>query len=289
MTAHRLFDPTTSAALERLDPARRSAAGYAAALTASERGRADTTLERIVSSDPTTAPADPGGSVAGQQASPGVTRRHRGFRRSWPVWLVAVTTVAVLAVPGLIPGRDVAYASWTPTPVRLAAAEAATAVETCLTVQQVSGGAGASTLIAERRGGWTYVLIALTGDDEVSCIMPAAAVTGGEALRNGDYFGGTGNHPPVDAGARHLRQMVAGTGSTDEGLLSYIEGVAGRDVKAVTVTTPRGVTVEASIDNGRYAAWWPAGKNSLSNPEISNAATYTVTLRDGTTSHEPPR
>ena len=45
-------------------------------------------------------------------------------------------------------------------------------------------------------------------------------------------------------------------------------------------------TVEASIDHGRWAVWWPAGDSSPNNPELSEAPTYEVTLRDGTVTDE---
>lgn len=295
MTTDHLFDPGTSAALRQLDPAGRADDGRAAALTPHERGRADATFERIVSSDPVAARASTSSLSGISTARPpsGTARWPRRPRRWWPVWIGVVAVAAALAVPGLVPGvlpnRDVAYASWTPKPVRLTPTESAAAVAACLQAHGLRHEPAAEPLIAERRGEWTYVLIPLSGDLEASCIMSTDATTDGTRPRDGVWLGGAGDQPPLKAGARHLYRTVSGIGGTGEGLLSFTEGVAGRDVVGVTITTPRGMTVVASVDNGRYAAWWPAGENKLTNPEISGAATFELTLRDGTTSREPPR
>ena len=57
----------------------------------------------------------------------------------------------------------------------------------------------------------------------------------------------------------------------------------GSDVTGVTVHTPVGPDVEASVAHGRFAAWWPSDQPSSENPEVMGAWTYTVTLADGST------
>jgi hypothetical protein len=63
----------------------------------------------------------------------------------------------------------------------------------------------------------------------------------------------------------------------------YVTGYAGRDVTRVTVDPPVGPDVEASLEDGRFAAWWPAGKARGDNPGMGGEWGYTVTLTDGTT------
>lgn len=295
MTTRRLLDTTTTAALRQLDPAGRSPEGRPLPLTPAERDRADATLQRIVSADAATGPAAAHASSNSPHrsrraaAAAAASRAPRRTRQRLLLGLGATAVAAALAVPGLVPGQDVAYASWTPLPAPLSTAASAAAVNACLTAHHQAGPASAEPLIAERRGGWTYVLIPLTKNEEASCIMPTDALRPGQPLRDGQWFGGSGDHPPLKPSPRHLYQLVAGVGGTNEGLLSYTEGEVGRDVVGVTITTPRGVNVVASVDNGRYAAWWPAGKDRITNPEISEAALFELTLRDGTTSREPPR
>ena len=60
---------------------------------------------------------------------------------------------------------------------------------------------------------------------------------------------------------------------------------AGEDVTGVIVHTPVGTDVEASVANGRYAAWWPSEQPSSKNLDVMRAWTYTVTLSDGSARH----
>lgn len=304
MTRRHLSDTTTTAALRQLDPAGPPPGGQPQTLTTAERDHADATLRQIVTSGPTfpsghaqpsanphdtspQRPSPPNSWSSSGATTTGTTPRVR--RRRLLLGLGAALVAAVFAVSGPVWNRNVAYASWTPVPVVMSPAESATAVDVCLTAYQQSRPNPPAPLIAERRGGWAYVLIPLPANIETSCIMPTDALRAGNVLRGGQFFGGTGDHPPLRPSPRHLYRLVSGVGNTDEGMLAYTEGEVGRDVVAVTITTPRGVRVVASVANGRYAAWWPAGKNTLTNPEISGASLYDLTLRDGTTSREPPR
>ena len=65
-------------------------------------------------------------------------------------------------------------------------------------------------------------------------------------------------------------------------MFGYAEGRAGVDVAAIEVTTPGGLRLDVSVDNGRWAAWWPAGDLSSREPGRDGAPRYMVTLRDGT-------
>src|SRR5919112_4120031 len=135
MKTNRLSDPATIAALLQLAPAGRAEDGEAPPLTVRERGRADATLERVLSS----APTDPGTGRRSGPAPSGAAQAAGPLRRSWPIVLGTVALAAVLAVPGLVTGRDRAYASWTPKPVQLSATESAAAVNTCLAAHDLSG------------------------------------------------------------------------------------------------------------------------------------------------------
>jgi hypothetical protein len=66
----------------------------------------------------------------------------------------------------------------------------------------------------------------------------------------------------------------------DEAWFSLVEGYVGSGVDSVTVHTPRGLDVEASVANGRFAAWWPSDQPSSENLDSMGAWTYTVTLDD---------
>ena len=69
------------------------------------------------------------------------------------------------------------------------------------------------------------------------------------------------------------RQRAASAG-TEQNLV----GLAGRDVRSVTLVFDRGVTVNATVENGWYFAWWPGA----ARPD-----TIKVTTNAGTTSNSP--
>ena len=71
--------------------------------------------------------------------------------------------------------------------------------------------------------------------------------------------------------------------SNDKGWFSSVQGYVGRDVTGVTVHTPVGTDVQASVAHGRFAAWWPSDRPSSENSEVMGAWTYTVTLAHGST------
>lgn len=275
-----IHDSRTIAALTQLDPAPQRGDGEPASLTPPETRRAASALDQILAADPDASGHPPG------PAHTSVRRRHS---RKWLLApLVALVAVTAVVVPVLTTGGDKAYASWSPLPVALSPAEGAVAAGACLANLGQVADPQVTPMLAERRGTWTYVLIRPTDEIQSSCIMPTAEITDSPAGDRRRWFGSTDEElsDPV-RDVDEVRVDTAATGSTKEGLFSYSEGAVGRDVVDVTFTTPRGVTVKASVDNGRYAAWWPAGSNDLRSPEISGAPDIDVTLTDGTTYRLP--
>jgi hypothetical protein len=254
-TAHTL----TTAALRALDPAPKTV------LTEAELERADATFARILatpSHDPVTTKPD--------------RPRRRRSRLLVPVGLAGA---AGAAIPALLLGGS-AYGSWTPTPEPLTATDAGAAVATCRAALGVPD-QKIRDLITERRGEWTYVLIA-GSEGEGACLMPNDLVGQDAAADRGAFFG---TYDPatdvVDAPTLARDRIVeigSMEGSTDEGWFSWTHGYVGRDVTGVTVHPPSGPDVEASVDGGRFAAWWPEA-----NPGATEASTYTVSLADGST------
>ncbi len=271
-------DLPTTRALQSLDVAEPE-------LDETQRRRATATLERILASDPH-APS-PG-------TTPGQTRR-RTQRRLLAGGLAAA---AAVGVPIIFSGGG-AFASWSPIPVELTGAARTAAVDACLVVQGTDAeelafdpDADASVLVAEARGGWSYVVFTVTGRSDRklqgSCLLPDDLVADPRPGEGG-FFGSLGG-AEESAGPEPQRDEVhvdeSGLGAVDDEAFVYAEGRVGTDVARIEVTTPGGRTVEASIDHGRWAVWWPAGDSSPNNPELSEAPTYEVTLRDGTVTDE---
>lgn len=264
----------TTAALRDLDPAPTTV------LTDAERERADAAFARILATPSTD-------RVPEKSERP----QRRLTRLLVPVGLVGAAGVAV---PALLLGGGSAFASWTPTPEPLtgvAVAQAATACRAALAVTDQ----GERVVIAERRGGWTYVLLA-GPDSEATCLMPEGLVDQEDPAADArEGFMGSYTSDPSEAPTL-ARSGIIGYGAagsvTTDGLWGFgddkewitnVDGYVGSDVTGVTVHTPIGTDVEASVANGRFAAWWPSPVPSSENPEVDGAWTYTVNLADGTT------
>lgn len=263
-------DTVITAALRHLDPAPRTD------LTEAERERADAAFARIVAT-PTdeSVPVEPDG------------QRRRRSRLMMTLGLAVAAAVAGVAIPALLLGGGDAYGSWTPTPERLSDAAAADAGTTCRANFAVPDGVG-RVAIAERRGEWTYVLLAGPGIEAI-CLMPDDSV--GRPIANGDDF--FGSYDPDPAAAPTLApDRIAETehqeGSTSEGWFIRTGGYVGSDVVGVTVHTSSGLDIEASVVDGRFAAWWPAVEQSSDNPD-GETWSYTVHLADGSTRRTPAR
>jgi hypothetical protein len=252
-------DTTITAALGSLDPAPRTD------LTEDERDKADAVFARIVTS-PSAAPI------------PAPPKRPHRRRRRLAV-AVGLAGAASLAIPGFLLGSS-AYASWTSTAEPLTAGAAATAAATCRGALNAPD-RGARVEVAERRGDWTYVLLASPGS-ELICLMPEDLI--GKDLRpGGDFFGSYDSDAPAPPTLQpdQIDENTSMDGSTDEGWFQWSEGYVGSDVTGVTVHTSSGRDVEASVSGNRFAAWWPATKQSSKHP--AETWSYTVHLADGST------
>lgn len=253
-------DTVINAALSDLDPA------PGTDLTEAELERADATFARIVatpSHEP--APVEP-------------DRPHR--RRSRLLVTVGLVGAAVVAIPGLLLGGGNAYGSWTPTPEPLTDEAAAKAATTCRAALGEPD-RGERVAVAERRGGWTYVLLA-GPETEAVCLMPDDSV--GQNIPEGeDFFGSYDMDPPSPPtlAPDRIDETTSQEGSTDEGWFIRSEGYVGSDVTGVTVHTSSGLDIEASVAGNRFAAWWPATEQSSDHP--AETWSYTVHLADGST------
>lgn len=270
-------DASTAGLLRDLDAADRE-------LSHAQRRGAAVTLERIVATDP--------------RVPVTVGAPDRAPRRRARLLLVAggvVAAVAAVVVVPTITGDTRAFATWSPTPVELQGAERATALEACLVLQSgddgdlaLDAGARASALVAEARGGWDYVLFTATGSSgrelRGSCLAPHELIADPRPHQGGFFGGLEGAEEAVEPlrARDDVHLDTFGVGSIDGDVFAYAEGRAGADVAGIQVTSPGGLRIDASLDDGRWAAWWPAGDDSPGSPGTSDAPTFTVTLRDGT-------
>jgi hypothetical protein len=245
-------------------------------LTEHQAARADATLAAILATDPD---ADPGRRAADP------TRRRAGRRWAVLAGVAATGLLAYSVIPGSPGAPDPAFATWKAVPDRLTPDQAGDAARYCRehgadhTDAATRAAARASTVaFAERRGVWTYVLLAGPDGFGISCLTDTTFDEGSI----GSAGTPTGYRPP---GPRELRlaNCCGGGGTIRNGVRDFIgevDGYAGPEVAKIVVLTPTKGPVEATIGDGRFAAWWP-DDDSDTRPQAP--MTFEVTLTDSST------
>lgn len=255
-------DTVITTALGHLDPAPTSD------LTEAERERADAAFARIVAT-----PSDESVPVEPD-------RRHR--RRNRLLLTLGLGGAAAAVVPALLLGGGNAYGSWTPRPTPLTGVAADAAATTCRAALAVPD-RGERVALAERRGEWTYVLLA-GPRGEAACVMPDELVAhpGDREERTG-FLGTYDPDPsaPPSLDPDGIDETEAMESSTDEGWLIWTAGYVGNDVTGVTVHTSDGLDIVASVAGNRFAVWWPSVPPSSEHP--TETWSYVVHLADGST------
>ncbi len=295
------LDTTTARALVDLDPA------PSTSLTPGQQARADRSLKAILTHEPRGAgPADP-------DVLPGPGRRRLAIVGATAAVAVLVTLAFLAALAhrtgdprGAVlpagppttttPAPPSTEGRWTATPVPVSNAVAEELARTCrdsmLRGQQQmddppeSGAArfawllGRSQLVlSERRGGWIYVWLATDDGLNAACVFGDSTVPGqrsDDGYVHAEEGGGLDAPHPTPRPDGLVAQPFAGTITTVGGRATTT-GFVGADVSGVLVDVRDGRRVEATVENGRFLAWWP-----MTSDAFPDDVTYTVTLRDGT-------
>ena len=295
------LDRATSEALRSLDPA----ADVDPQLAGSPR--AQETLARILATD-----------SAGPVTPPVRTGLARLPRRRWVIACAALVAVGALVVaPGVIADKpavvaprgiagNIAFASWSATAKAMTPAETAAAGKKCTAQYSGPGGFGpgsdgkmvaqSHTVLVERRGVWTFVLLIGPGENgrggfQATCLMKdsAAAVAGGANTGGGGGSSARSYDGPAVLLAPNTAEVTSSGGSGDSTGSTWSSiGRVGSDVASVVINTIEQGPVTATIHDGYFAAWWP-GPGMASMPKKGEPAppepaspTYTLILKDGT-------
>lgn len=270
-----LLDRATSDALRSLDPA----ANVDRQLVAGPR--AQESLARILATEP----ADL------SMAPPVRTGMARSHPRRWALAGAALVGAgAIVVAPGLL-GGETAFASWSAIPKAVPQGEATVAGEDCRKRNMddpTDEGPGrkvveaADIVLVEGRGAWTFVLLGGAGGYEATCLLRDNGP--GEEVTGGGYVG------TLDAATLASNMMVTNgthTQSGDESSYRDITGRVGSDVAAVVLNTRQQGPVEATVDGGYFAAWWP-GPPIVGTEGPGPEPTVTLILKDGTTRADIP-
>ncbi|GAA5000324.1 hypothetical protein [Actinopolymorpha pittospori] len=259
------------------DSALRALDATTATLSAGEQERARATLERIVATTPST-PA----------AQPAAPTPARGSRRRLILLPMAALTLALawMVIPAL-GGDNPAYASWTATPASVTSVELSAVAAACR--DKLRGSSidldRARLVLSERRGDHVALLYR-TEDPDMSGACLARNPRGSTDVDDVDDGVGGSTGPALKAPATGYTQ---GAISQFDGA-SITDGAVGAAVTGITIHAGT-LTVNASVQNGRYVAWWPgpAFPSGYVQPSGKGGPepilTYDLTLTDGTVIH----
>lgn len=147
-----------------------------------------------------------------------------------------------------------AFAGWTPSPTaprpgQLAAAD-----------QQCRAGAGTPAL-SDTRGPYTASIYA----DGSTCLSG-----NGMTINSSSSGGGRASIP-----AGRIELNGAGESDSDGHALTMVDGPIGAGVTGVTITRSDGSSVQATVKNGWYLAWWPGTQRAVSAQVASTNGTST--------------
>lgn len=223
---------------------------------------------------------------------------RRPLRRLAWIGAAAATVAAAAVVVPATTGGQPAFADWTSESSAVAPADAEALRTACLDqVGATVGGDGApemassdpATRLADRRGDWVSVLLTSTRTDRyqftVACLgrLPGGSTNDPKdvthVVSGGGGFGAPDGHELVEGA---MAEFTVGGGFLGLGhseRAATTHGEVGPEVAAVTLHAG-GQVVEASVEDGTYAAWWPGPLFASSEAEAS--VRYDVTLRDGT-------
>jgi hypothetical protein len=186
-----------------------------------------------------------------------------------PLAVGAVATAAgaagaVAVVISLSAGASNAFAGWTPTPTRPAPDQLAAASADCQTESPV---AGLPLKLTDTRGPFTFSVYA-DANASATCIK-------------GPTFTAVSNNTtsaPVSVPAGHLL-LSSAHASNRGGAYSWADGRTGDGVNAVTLTLDDGTTVQATVANDWFVAWWPSA-HAVKSAEITTPTGTTTQTFD---------
>jgi hypothetical protein len=186
---------------------------------------------------------------------------------------IAAASIGVLALTQIV-NPSSAYASWTAVPRPATGTEVDRWGSWCLDMHAEGTHQGYEVRLVEARGPYAYVVLGGSQGYEATCLFQEKGDGNHEAS---GFSAPLPQQPPRDGLVTNSVRAVA-----DDGNKSAFEvtGRAGPDVASVVFDID-GIQVSATLDNGYFAAWWPAATSLIPrwgppNPNV------TITLKDGT-------
>jgi hypothetical protein len=200
--------------------------------------------------------------------------RTRGLRPPLALGALAGaagTAGAVVALVSLGAGASNAFAGWTPAPTLPSPSQLAAATAECKTQSPVKG---LPLQLSDTRGPFTFSVYA-DSDSSATCISgPSFTAVSGSI-----------SSAPANVPAGRVLLSTSHLTNRDGQAYSFAEGHTGSGVSGVTLILDEGTTVQSTVANGWFVAWWPNG-HEVKTADIttpSGVKTQTFDL-----SHESP-
>lgn len=186
-------------------------------------------------------------------------RRQRQMRVALVGLSVVVVGSIALAIVLIGSGTPSAFAAWTPTTTTPSASQLATATSSCQALfdkgldledkQKLPFATSLPPLVLTDSRGPFELLIYAGPKGEGDCLWDASGVLS-VTNSNGETL-----PAPSD---NSIGVPGVGFDSNRGSGLTYAYGHVGAHVTSVTLALGNGIDVEATIENGFYAAWWPS-------------------------------
>jgi hypothetical protein len=160
-----------------------------------------------------------------------------------------------------------AFAGWTASPTAPLPGQLAAALQHC--------GPGAGTpVLTDTRGPYTASIYA----DGSTCLEGD-----GITISSG---GGGGSASGIPAGTVQLNGL--GEADSEGQALTMVDGRIGDGVTGVTIARSDGSSVQATVGNGWYLAWWPGTERAVTAQVASASGTSTQSFPAGPQGSTPP-
>jgi hypothetical protein len=163
------------------------------------------------------------------------------------------TAAVIAAIVTLGSSAAPAFAGWRPTPNTPAPGQLAQAARAC-------GQDLGSPVLTDSRGPYTASIYADSTTSDV-------CLSGNGVSMSSSSTSAT----PASVAAGHVQIDGGGTRDAAGNALTLVDGRTGAGVTAVTIERSDGSSVQATVANGWYLAWWP-GTVTATNAEITTAS-----------------
>ena len=198
--------------------------------------------------------------------------RRRPIRKLPAIGGLGVTAIAaaVVAVVTLGSSAAPAFAGWKPTPTTPAPGQLAQTAQPC-------GQDLGNPVLTDSRGPYTASIYA-------SSITSDLCLSG-----NGVSMSSSSTSvAPASVAAGQIQIGGGGTRDSAGNALTLVDGRTGAGVTAVTIKRSDGNSVQATVTNGWYLAWWP-GTVAATNAEVTTASGTSTVAFPSTPALPAPR